>query len=412
MPRKSSAVEWHNAFYDFACRTSRGSKDRAHGDRSGHSVTPAELKVEEGSGGLSVSFAGDWLLRNSLPSVGDTLTRIGQLQSGTPVSFDAGAIGEWDTGLLTQLVAIRHAAEAQGLELDLSGLPEGAQRLMSLAFAVKEPEGARRKVRHKSVAESVGDKVYEEIGDARQLFAFMGELVYSFGRLFRGKATYLRSDLMQHIQEAGVEALPIVSIISFLIGMIFAFVGIMQLAEFGAGIYTADLVAVAMVREMSPIMTAIIMAGRTGAAYAASIGTMKVNEEVDALSTLGMNPIDFLVTPRVIALIVMMPMLTLYSGLMGILGGTAVSLVMLDVSLLQYTAQTVAAVDLSTLFGGLFKSVVYGSLVALAGCQQGMACGSSAMAVGQSTTRAVVMGIVLIVVSASVLTIIFINLGI
>jgi phospholipid/cholesterol/gamma-HCH transport system permease protein len=167
-----------------------------------------------------------------------------------------------------------------------------------------------------------------------------------------------------------------------------------------------------MVREMAAIMTAIIMAGRTGAAYAAQIGTMKVNEEVDALTTLGMHPIDFLVTPRIIALVIMMPLLTLYSSLLGIVGGAVVGLAMLDVTMVQYVEQTIGAVGLNSLFGGLFKSIVYGSLVALAGCQQGMACGSSAMAVGQSTTKAVVMGIVLIVVSAAVLTVIYINLGI
>jgi phospholipid/cholesterol/gamma-HCH transport system permease protein len=167
-----------------------------------------------------------------------------------------------------------------------------------------------------------------------------------------------------------------------------------------------------MVREMAAIMTAIIMAGRTGAAYAAQIGTMKVNEEVDALTTLGINPVDFLVTPRVIALVLMMPLLVLYSSLMGILGGTLVGMAMLEVSLVQYMQQTFAAVQLNSLFGGLFKSLVYAVLVALAGCMNGMACGSSAMAVGQCTTRAVVMGIVLIVVSASVLTVIYINLDI
>lgn len=375
-------------------------------------MTPADIRVDDADGGLVIRFGGDWLLTNDLPATSDVLGRVDALDKGASVAFDTSALSDWDTALLTQLVAVRKSAEARDLELDESGLPDGAKRLMGLAFAVREPEGARRQVTDKAIAESVGEYVLDILDDARQLFAFTGELVYSFGRLMRGKATYLRSDLFQHIQEAGVEALAIVSVISFLIGMIFAFVGIMQLEAFGAGIYTADLVAVAMVREMSPIMTAIIMAGRTGASYAAQIGTMKVNEEVDALSTLGMNPIDFLVTPRVIALVTMMPLLTLYSGFMGILGGTAVSLVMLDTSLVQYTAQTVAAVDLSTLFGGLFKSIVYGSLVALAGCQQGMACGSSAMAVGQSTTRAVVMGIVLIVVSASALTIIYINLGI
>jgi phospholipid/cholesterol/gamma-HCH transport system permease protein len=186
----------------------------------------------------------------------------------------------------------------------------------------------------------------------------------------------------------------------------------MQLEAFGAGIYTADLVAIAMVREMAPIMTGIIMAGRTGAAYAAQIGTMKVNEEIDALTTLGMHPVDYLVTPRIIALLIMMPLLTMYGSLLGVIGGSLVGVTMLDISLVQYMHQTVNAVGLNSLFGGLFKSVVYGALVAVAGCQQGMACGNSAMAVGQATTKAVVLGIVLIVVSAAILTVIYINLGI
>jgi len=244
------------------------------------------------------------------------------------------------------------------------------------------------------------------------LVSFIGVCTQSLLRMVRGRATYQRSDLLLAIQEAGAESLPIVSLISFLIGMIFAFVGVRQLEQFGAGIYVADLVAVAMVREMAPIMTAIIMAGRTGAAYAAGLGTMKVNEEVDALSSMGVDPIDFLVLPRLVALIVMLPLLTLYGSVLGILGGAAVSLVMLDVSFVQYMAQTADAMGLSSLLGGLFKAFVYGSLVAVAGCQQGMACGSSAMAVGQATTRAVVMGIVLIIVSAAILTVIYINLDI
>ncbi|NIN34768.1 MAG: ABC transporter permease [Gammaproteobacteria bacterium] len=296
--------------------------------------------------------------------------------------------------------------------VDETGLPEGARRLVALAFAVKEREGARRGHDEKGLLDQVGEATLRTYEEQRNLLRFTGELMLSLSRYLRGKATYLRSDLVLYFQEAGAEALPIVSLISFLIGMIFAFVGVKQLSLFGAGIYTADLVAVAMVREMAAIMTAIIMAGRTGAAYAAQIGTMKVNEEVDALSTLGVNPIDFLVTPRIIALVVMMPLLTMYSSLMGILGGTLVGLMMLDVSLVQYTQQTISAVEMNSLLGGLFKSLVYGSLVALAGCQQGMACGSSAMAVGQSTTRAVVLGIVLIVVSAAILTVIYINLGI
>ena len=357
-------------------------------------------------------LGGDWLLGGDLPGPDAVLDRLRQTPGPGEIAFETSALGDWDTGLVTTLVAIHRSAEANGVPVDDEGLPEGAHKLIELAFAVKEREGARRKSTDKQFLEKVGEDVIAGWEGAKDLLTFTGELVLSFQRFFRGTATYLRSDVTQHIQEAGAEAFPIVSLISFLIGMIFAFVGVMQLEMFGAGIFTANLVAVAMVREMAAIMTAIIMAGRTGASYAAQIGTMKVNEEIDALTTLGVDPMDFLVTPRVIALIIMMPLLTMYASLMGILGGTVVGLIMLDVTLVQYVEQTINSVGLNSLFGGLFKCVVYGTLVALAGCQQGMACGNSAMAVGQSTTKAVVMGIVLIVVSASILTVIYINLGI
>ncbi len=376
-------------------------------------MSEAALSVIEGDqGSLAISLSGDWLLGSTMPGPDPVLDRMRQSPQPVSLCFDSQELGKWDTGLIKALISIAQSARANGVELDGSGLPSGAQRLVTLAFAVEEREGARRVFKKKEFLERFGEDVISGLESGRELLTFTGELVLSCGRFLRGKATYRRSDAMQYIQEAGAEAFPIASLICFLIGMIFAFVGVMQLKLFGAGIFTANLVAVAMVREMSAIMTGIIMAGRTGAAYAAQIGTMKVNEEVDALTTLGMNPIDFLVTPRVFALIVMMPLLTVYGSLMGILGGALVGLAMLDVTLVQYAAQTVESVHLNSLFGGLFKSIVYGILVAIAGCQQGMACGNSALAVGQCTTKAVVMGIVLIVVSASILTVIYINLGI
>ncbi len=376
-------------------------------------MSKAALSVVEGDQqSLAISLSGDWLLGGELPGPDPVLDRLRTSPQPTSLAFDSQMLGEWDTGLVKTLIAINQSAGANGVKVDDAGLPTGARQLVALAFAVEEREGARRVFKQKKFLEQVGESVAAGLEGGKELLTFTGELVLSGKRFLSGKATYQRSDFWQYIQEAGAEAFPIVSLICFLIGMIFAFVGVMQLKLFGAGIYTADLVAVAMVREMSAIMTGIIMAGRTGAAYAAQIGTMKVNEEVDALTTLGMNPIDYLVTPRVFALIVMMPLLTVYGSLMGILGGTVVGLAMLDVSLLQYISQTIQSVHLNSLFGGLFKSIVYGILVALAGCQQGMACGNSALAVGQSTTKAVVMGIVLIVISASILTVIYINLGI
>jgi len=376
-------------------------------------MSKAALSVVEGDQeSLAIALSGDWLLGGQLPGPDPVLDRLRTSPKPTSLAFDSQLLGEWDTGLVKTLVAISQSAGANGVQVDDTGLPKGARQLVALAFAVEEREGARRIFIKKKFLERVGESVMAGLENAKELLTFTGELALSCKRFLSGKATYQRSDFWQYIQEAGAEALPIVSLICFLIGMIFAFVGVMQLTLFGAGIYTADLVAVAMVREMSAIMTGIIMAGRTGAAYAAQIGTMKVNEEVDALTTLGMNPIDYLVTPRVFALIVMMPLLTVYGSLMGILGGTVVGLAMLDVTLLQYVTQTIQSLHLNSLFGGLFKAIVYGILIALAGCQQGMACGNSALAVGQSTTKAVVMGIVYIVISASVLTIIYINLGI
>ncbi len=376
-------------------------------------MTKAALSITEGGQkSLAISLSGDWLLGGELPGPDPVLDELRKSPKPRSLTFDSPLLGEWDTGLIKTLVAINRSAGANGVAVDDAGLPAGVRQLLTLAFAVEEREGARRVVKHKKFLEQVGESVMAALANGRELLTFTGELALSCGRFLRRKATYRRSDVVQYMQEAGAEAFPIVSLITFLIGMILAFVGVMQLRLFGAGIYTADLVALAMVREMSALMIGILMAGRSGAAYAAQIGTMKVNEEIDALTTLGINPIDFLVTPRVFALILMMPLLTLYGSLMGIIGGGVVGIALLDVTVPQYVSQTINAVGLNSLFGGLFKSIVYGILVALAGCQQGMACGNSALAVGQCTTKAVVMGIVLIVISASILTIIYINLGI
>jgi phospholipid/cholesterol/gamma-HCH transport system permease protein len=213
--------------------------------------------------------------------------------------------------------------------------------------------------------------------------------------------------LWQLIEEAGAQALPIVTLINFLVGIILAFVGAIQLQAFGAEIYVADLVAIAIVREMGPMMTAIIVAGRSGAAYAAHIGTMVVNEEVDALKTMGISPIDFLVTPRIFALSLMMPLLALYADFIGILGGALVGQSILNLPFRLYYTQTIAALNPTHFLLGLIKAGIYGSLVAIAGCLTGIHSGRSAAAVGASTTRAVVNSIVLIIVASAVTTIIY-----
>ncbi len=201
------------------------------------------------------------------------------------------------------------------------------------------------------------------------------------------------------------EAFPIVSLISFLVGLILAFVGAVQLQMFGAQIYVASLVGIGMVRVLAAIMTGIIVSGRTGAAFAAELGTMQVNEEIDALQTMGISPMEFLVLPRMLALMLMMPLLCLYADLMGVLGGLVVGVSMLDINVHEYINMTRESVSLTKLWVGLFHSAVFGVLIALAGCLRGMQCGRSASAVGAATTSAVVTSIVSIIVATAIITI-------
>jgi phospholipid/cholesterol/gamma-HCH transport system permease protein len=227
------------------------------------------------------------------------------------------------------------------------------------------------------------------------------------GRLVRGKAQYRRSDLLQFIQECGVEALPIVTLISVLVGVILAFVGALQLLMFGAQVFVANLVGVGMAVEMGALMMGIIMAGRTGASFAAQLGTMQVNEEIDAMKTMGISPFEFLVLPRMLALILMMPLLCLYADFLGMLGGALVGIGTLDITPTQYFNQTVNAVQLRHFAQGLIKSATFGVVIAVCGCMQGINCGRSAQAVGEATTRAVVQCIIWIVLTDAMLTVIY-----
>jgi phospholipid/cholesterol/gamma-HCH transport system permease protein len=298
------------------------------------------------------------------------------------------------------------AAQRQ-LVVDQEGLPDGLKRLLHLATAVPERQGARREATQEPFLSQVGKAIIGLVGAAGDLLGFIGEAILSLGKLLRGQARFRPVELLLLIQECGAQALPIVTLICFLVGAILAFIGAVQLGKFGAQIYVADLVALAMALEMGAMMTAIIMAGRTEAAFAAQLGTMTVNEEIDALTTLGLSPMEFLVVPRLLALVLMMPLLTLYGDLLGILSGGLIGLTVLNISPTQYFQETRHALTLGAFAQGLIKSGVYGMLVALAGCLRGMQCGRSAAAVGQAATSAVVTGIVCIITASAILTGVF-----
>jgi phospholipid/cholesterol/gamma-HCH transport system permease protein len=239
---------------------------------------------------------------------------------------------------------------------------------------------------------------------ARETAAFTGEIILAFATLLTGKSPFRARDFFYFVQACGAESLPIVSLIAVLVGVILSFVGAVQLQMFGAQIYVANLVGLGMVLEMGALMSGVIIAGRIGAAYAAQLGTMQVNEEIDALRTIGISPVGFLVLPRMLALMLMLPLLCIYADIMGILGGSIIGVTMLDLSLVEYLEQTRKTLRLSQCGQGLLKASVFGVLIGYAGCLRGMQCGRSALAVGEATTSAVVTSIVLIVVSDSIIT--------
>jgi phospholipid/cholesterol/gamma-HCH transport system permease protein len=239
------------------------------------------------------------------------------------------------------------------------------------------------------------------------VIGFIGEITVSFGRLFRGKAVCGAGDVWVCVQEAGAGALPIVALISLLVGLILAFVGVVQLRLLGMEIYVSSLVAIGMTRIMGAVMTGIVLAGRTGASYAAIIGSMQANEEVDALVSLGVPPVDYLVLPRVIALAAMMPLLVLYADFMGILGGFIVGSLVLNIDPLEYLTYTQRMLKYTHVLAGLAHGFAFGLVVAVAGCYQGLRCERSAAGVGAATTAAVVNAIVFIILATAVLTLLF-----
>jgi phospholipid/cholesterol/gamma-HCH transport system permease protein len=373
----------------------------------------AQLVFDDSAPGrLQLNLAGDWLITATLPPVTEVEQRLRSHPDIKCLALNDTGISDWDTGLLTWLNRVLAVCEAQAVTADLSGLPEGASRLIKLAREVPPKKDTGKHEEEPPMLARIGEATLAMYGAMPDMLKFLGEITLALGRFVRGKAQIRRSDLLLIIQDVGPRSLAIVSLISFLVGLIVAYMGAVQLAQFGAQIYIANLVGLGMVREMGALMTGIIMAGRTGAAFAAQLGTMQVNEEIDAFRTLGIAPIDFLVLPRMIALIVIMPLLVLYSDLVGVLAGLLVSMTAFDIGLFEYYQQTVRSLELRHILVGLSKGTVYGILIAFAGCLRGMQCGRSAQAVGQATTSAVVTSIVMIVIAASIMTIVYQQLGI
>jgi phospholipid/cholesterol/gamma-HCH transport system permease protein len=325
------------------------------------------------------------------------------------LTIDLAEVAEYDSYLVVWIASFKRFCASRGIVCELQNVHDDMQsfiRLLEPPLLCRSVEETEETMWHRYV-ESVGKAALEIWADMRFFLEFLGEFTASLPAILRRSGGVRWSDFPAHITKAGVGAAPIVVLVGFLIGVIIAYQSAAQLSQFGAEVYLADMVAIAMARELAPLMTAIIVAGRSGAAFAAEIGTMRVSEEIDALETMGFNPMRFLVVPRVVAVVAVMPALVLFSDLAGMFGGLLIGVFSLKLSVSGYLNETKYALTFAHLSSGLVKSLALGAAVALIGCMRGFQVRGGADSVGHYTTSAVVTGIFLIIFLDAVFTVVF-----
>jgi len=360
---------------------------------------------------LLIKLNGDWQISVGILSTDEINSQLDTHPDIAQINISVSQDLKWDSGLISFLLKLIKECEHKKINVAREGLPQEAQKMLAIALKIHEKSISSPNA-SESFLEKTGGKVLQIIEGLRSGLEFLGDIAVSFGRLITGKSYFRWDDFMLIVQRCGVETLLLVSLISLLVGMILAFVGSIQLKVFGAQIFISDMVGIAMVRVLSAVMTGIIVSGRIGASFAAELGMMQANEEIDALKTLGVSPVEFLVIPRILALVIMMPILTIYADLMGILGGFIISVGMLNLNPVEYLNHTQSAIKLSYVWVGLIHSIVFGVIVAVAGCLRGIECERDAAGVGVATTSAVVTGITGIVVATAIITYICQFLGV
>ena len=369
----------------------------------------AELRWQEDPQGQThLCVSGQWTLHVRKPDLQAVLDAYAAVGHELPVRV---AVSAWDSSLLALLRRLQRLATERQLQLRWLELPDGVERLLQMGSAHPIQPGSSAQTRGGPLTR-LGLMAMAAQASLSTAATFLGEVCLALLNLLRGRARLRAGDFWLALQQCGPGALPIVALIASLVGLILAFVGAAQLEAFGAQLYIANMVAIGMTREMGALMTAVIMAGRTGAAYAAELGSMQANEEVDALKTFGFPPLEFLVLPRLLALLVAMPVLCVFADVLGIFGGFVIGAGLFDISAPLYLAQSLEMLSLTDFLIGIFKSLVFAVLIGLIGCHYGLASGRNAQAVGQATTRAVVSIIVALVVSDALITLICTRLGI
>lgn len=328
-----------------------------------------------------------------------------------PVRVDAPEVDYCDGAGLAFLVDLLRVDRPDGAAVEIAGLRPNFRRLLDQFDPAAFRAPPTEKARHETPLAHLGRSTAQLAADLKSQVVFVGEAGRALVFALRHPGRVRWRDTLAVAEEAGVNALPIVTLVAFILGVIIAYQSALSMRQFGAEIYVADLIGLSMVRELAPLLTAILLAGRSGAAFAAEIGTMRVNEEIDALTTFGFDPVRFLVVPRVLAALLVTPLLAIYADLVSILGGALV-LLTFQVPLVTYFNEVFALVQMNDLLGGLFKCCVFGIVIAGIGCLRGLQTGSGAAAVGVATTRAVVSSLVLIVIVDGVFSIVYYHLGI
>jgi len=371
----------------------------------------ASLEVKEDAQSFRLRFLGSWLTP-SLAGVDQALRGV-EPNGHRNVVFDLGAIEALDSAGAWLAVRCQRRLEQAGCEVAYEGVSESDQVLIQAVADGKEcdPEPPEPST-FRSFVSNIGEGTFARVADATALISFLGETIMSVIHLARRPSELRPIAIVYHMQKTGLEAMPIVGLLSFLIGVVLAYQGSDQLARFGAQIFTVNLVGIAVLREMGVLITAIIVAGRSGSAFTAQIGTMKVNQEVDAMRTIGLSPMFVLAMPRVIALTLVMPLLTFYANILGLMGGGVMAWTLLDVSPRQFVEQLSGALQLSTFWVGMIKAPIFGFIIALVGCYEGLQVSSNAESVGLRTTRAVVESIFIVIVLDAMFSILFSIVGI
>jgi phospholipid/cholesterol/gamma-HCH transport system permease protein len=363
-----------------------------------------ELRVQETRDG-TMAFAIEGRLDSA--SSGKIWSRAMNLVAGAKNAvLDASGIDYCDGSGIALLVQLRNQRSEAGGHFEIRGLRPEFQQLLEAWDPGDLARLEEANPRQTNLAKEVGEAMVDLWQDTRTLIGFVGELAAALAHAALHPRRVRWRDALRVAEVAGVNALPIVVLISFLMGLIMAFQAAVPLRQFGAEIFVANLIGLSMLRELGPLMTAIILAGRSGSAFAAELGTMAVREEIDALKTMGLDPVRFLVVTRVIAAVAMTPLLTIFADLLGLMGGSVVML-SLGFPLITYFHQIQYAVTYGSLLGGLLKAFVFGILVAAIGCLRGLQTGTGATAVGQSTTSAVVSGIILIAITDGIFSVVY-----